>query len=214
MAEAKQSPTASSLILHSPMRYDLLLWLLTFGREARLRESLLRLAHLISGESVLDVGCGTGTLAIGATKQVGSGGRVEGIDASAQMLERACRKARRAGANVSLKNALAESLPFPDAEFDAVLSTVMLHHLSDKIRRQSASEFRRVLKPGGRVLAVDFGATPTQKKGIVAHFHRHGHINLDEMVSLMTTVGLCITEKGDVGIGGLQFVLAPASPRT
>ena len=111
---------------------------------------------------------------------------------------------------VVLKNGLAEALPFPDAHFDVVLSTVMLHHLPSKLRRQCAAEMRRVLKPGGRVLAVDFGTSATQKGGIVAHFHRHGHISLAEIVAILSETGLSIVESGAVGISDLQFVLAAA----
>lgn len=67
---------------------------------------------------------------------------------------------------------------------------------------------RRVLKPGGRVLAVDFGTSPAQTRGIVARFHRHGHVSLAEIVAIVSETGLSIAETGAVGIGDLQFVLA------
>ena len=162
------------------------------------------------GGRVLDVGCGTGTLAIAAKRQVGTIGTVYGVDASPEMLARANKKARKARVEIVLKNGLVESLPFPDAHFDVVLSTVMLHHLPGKLRRQCTGEIRRVLKPGGRVLAVDFGTSPTQKRGIVAHFHRHAHISLAEIVAIFSEAGLSIGESGAVGISDLQFVLAAA----
>jgi hypothetical protein len=89
----------------------------------------------------------------------------------------------------------------------------MLHHLPAKVRCQCASEIRRVLKPGGHVLAVDFVTSPAQKKGMVAHFHRHGHISLSEIAAIFRTDGLSIVESGAVGISGLQFVLAEAPCR-
>ena len=209
-AEAKQTLGTSGLVLHKAALYDLTLWLLSLGRESAFRERVLRLARLSPGEQVLDVGCGTGTLAIAAKRQVGTTGTVYGVDASPEMLARAGKKASKAGVEIVLKNGLVEALPFPDGRFDVVLSTVMLHHLPGKLRRQCAAEIKRVLKPGGRVLAVDFGTSLAQKKGIVAHFHRHGHINLAEIVAIFNETGLDIVESGAAGISDLQFVLATA----
>jgi ubiquinone/menaquinone biosynthesis C-methylase UbiE len=100
-----------------------------------------------------------------------------------------------------------ESLPFCDRTFDVVLSTLMLHHLPGTLRSQCAAEVRRVLKPGGRLLAIDFGTSPGEK-GIVAHFHRHGHINLSEMAAIFRRAGLQISQSGTVGIGDLEYLLA------
>lgn len=126
------------------------------------------------------------------------------------MLARASKKSSKAGVEIVLKNGLAEALPFADAQFDVVLNTVMLHHLPGRLRSRCAAGIQRVLKPGGRVLAVDFGASPAQKRGIVAHFHRHGHISLAEMVAVFSEAGLSIVESGAVGISDLQFVLGTA----
>ncbi|MFN2399897.1 MAG: methyltransferase domain-containing protein [Gemmatimonadaceae bacterium] len=203
----------TGLVIHWAARYDLLIWLVTLGRERKLRESLLRPARLQSGESVLDVGCGTGTLAIAAKRSVGPAGSVHGVDASPAMIARARKKAKKAGAEVIFETGLAESLPFPDARFDVVLSTVMLHHLPRKTRQQGVCEMRRVLKPGGRLLAVDFGGASRNGRGPLAHFHRHGHIEPRELVDLVSHPGLHVLESGALGIWDLQFVLAEA-PRT
>jgi ubiquinone/menaquinone biosynthesis C-methylase UbiE len=98
------------------------------------------------------------------------------------MIVRASRKARKAGLEVLFKNALAEALPFPDAHFDAVLTTLMLHHLPRKARQQCAREIRRVLKPRGRVLAVDFATAARERRRGVGHFHRHGHVDIGEII--------------------------------
>ena len=202
---------ARSAVLHSATGYDLAVWLLTLGRERVFREQVLRLARLQPGEMVLDIGCGTGTLAIAAKRQVGRTGTVYGIDASPEMLARAEQKARKAGVEVVLTNALAQLLPFPAAQFDAVLTSVMLHHLPRKARQRCAAEMRRVLRPGGRVLAVDFGSAVPETKGLLSHFHRHGHIKLPDMMDLLSEAGLNSVGSGAVGFRDLQFVLAKAS---
>ncbi len=204
------TPGTTGIVLHRAFLYDLFVWLVSLGREPAYREKTLDLAGLKRGESVLDIGCGTGTLAIAAKQRVGPAGKVYGVDASPEMLARAGRKANKAGAEVVFKNGIAEGLPFPDGEFDAVLSTVMLHHLGRKARQQCAHEVRRVLKPGGRVLAVDFAKPAQGKKGLLDHFHHHGYVNLHDLVALLTEVGLNTVESGAVGIGDLQFVLASA----
>lgn len=205
----KRVHKSAGLVLHRAAQYDFLLWLLTLGRERAIRERALGLAHLSAGESVLDIGCGTGTLAIAVKQQVGQKGHVSGIDASPEMIARAGKKARKAGLEVDFRSALVESLPFPVGQFDVVLSTLMLHHLPGKLRSQCAVEVRRVLKPGGRVLAIDFGTSPGEK-GIVAHFHRRGHISLAEMSAIFTEAGLDIAQSAPVGIGDIDYVLAIA----
>ena len=202
-------PRTAGLVLHRATAYDFFVWLMTGGREAAMRERILRLARLAPGEAVLDVGCGTGTLAIAAKRQVGAAGKVRGVDASPEMLARAMKKARRAREEVAFMQAPAQALPFPDASFDVALTSVMLHHLPRPARAQCAAEMRRVLKPGGRVLAVDFAMS--QEQGLMAHLHqRHGHVKLDDIVALLGAAGLDVKESGPVGFRSLQFALATA----
>jgi len=206
--------TAGS-VLHGAARYDLTVWLFTLGRERIFREKVVRLARLKAGESVLDVGSGTGTLAIAAKRLVEPQGTVHGIDASPEMIARARKKAMKTGVEVVFENAVAEALPFPDSQFDVVLTSMMLHHLPRKARQQCACEMRRVLKPGGRVLAVDFGGTAPERRSLLEHFHhRHGHVKLHDLVALLTEAGLHVVESGQVGIRDLQFVLASAPERS
>lgn len=201
------SATTAGRVLHWAARYDLLVWLLTHGRPRAFRDKLVDLARLKPGESVLDVGCGTGSLALAAKRRVGSRGKVFAIDPSPEMIARARAKARKAGTDVSFQNAVAETLPFAEAQFDVVLSTLMLHHLPRPARQQFAGEVRRVLSPGGRILVVDF-AQAQQTGNILAHFHRHGHVKPEHMEALLDGAQLHRVEGGAVGISSLQYVLA------
>ena len=204
-----QAPRTTGIVLHSPIFYDLTVWLAFLGKENAFRNKILDLAHLANGQSVLDVGCGTGTLAIAAKRRVGPNGTVHGVDASPEMLTRAQRKAKKAGVEVFLNNSPAEALPFPEGQFDIALNTVMLHHLPQKPRRQCVTEIRRVLKPGGRVLVVDFEGFSDQRRTILSHFHRpHGHVSAREISDLLGQADLKIMESGPLGIRDLQFVLA------
>jgi ubiquinone/menaquinone biosynthesis C-methylase UbiE len=124
------------------------------------------------------------------------------------MIARAARKARRAGLDVAFAEGAAQAIPYAAAQFDVVVSTLMLHHLPREARQASAREMRRVAKPGGRVLVIDFAAPSANRHGLLAHLHRHGHTKLDETVALLGDAGLSVLESGAVGRMGMQFVLA------
>lgn len=125
------------------------------GIGPRFRAETLRHAALKPGEHVLDVGCGTGVLTRLAAQVVGADGEVSGIDPGPAMLAVARREATRAASRAEFRLAAIERLPFPDAMFDLVLSSFMLHHLPPDVKRAGLTEVFRVLKPGGRLLAVD-----------------------------------------------------------
>jgi ubiquinone/menaquinone biosynthesis C-methylase UbiE len=112
------------------------------------------------GARVLDVGCGPGHL---VERLADRGLTVSGIDLDPAMIERA---GRRLGDRAELVAADVASLPFPDASFDLVVSTLSMHHWAD--HRGGLDEIGRVLKPEGRALIFDFGG---------AHVPLHGHVH-------------------------------------
>jgi ubiquinone/menaquinone biosynthesis C-methylase UbiE len=133
--------------------YDALCSSLGIGRSFR-RETL-RLANVATGDQVLDVGCGTGVLTCLAADAVGPSGRATGIDPSAAMIAAARRNAALEGSSAAFRLAAIEALPYADSSFDVVLSSFMLHHLPPEVKRDGLREVYRVLKDGGRLLAVD-----------------------------------------------------------
>src|SRR5438067_6564082 len=123
--------------------------LLSFGQDARWRERLVSLLDAGSDDAVLDVATGTGLVARAIAERYRC--RVVGLDRSADMLGAA---AARDGP-IPLVRARAESLPFPDESFDHLTFTYLMRYVDDPAATLRA--LARVVKPGGRIVALDFG---------------------------------------------------------
>lgn len=140
--------------------YDLLCELMGLGRG--FQRSVLARLGLHGDERLLDVGCGSGTF-LAETLRRYSGVTAVGVDADPEILAIAQRRLRRHRTRASLHIARAEALPFPDASFDAAVSTLTFHHLPTPAKRAALAEVYRVLRPGGRLLLVDFGVRPGRR---------------------------------------------------
>jgi ubiquinone/menaquinone biosynthesis C-methylase UbiE len=168
-------------------RYDLLEWVfdtwLFHGKLQALRERTADLADLRPGDCVLDVGCGTGTLALIAVARVGPGGRVDGIDPGREQVARARAKAARRHLPATFEVGTVEHLPFDSQMFDVALSTIMLHHLPPDVRQQGLAEVARVLKPAGRLVVADFRDPGARSSASQQWVLRHGGVrDLPELV--------------------------------
>ncbi|MFD4326500.1 class I SAM-dependent methyltransferase [Nocardioides sp. NPDC058538] len=180
-------------------------WLLPlydlFTRLARVRalhDRTVELAGISPGQTVLDVGCGTANLSFSVLRAV-PGAVVTGHDPDAGALRIAARKAGRRGVRLSLVQGYADRLLPEDGSVDHVVSSLALHHVDDAGREGFGREAHRILRPGGRVTIVDFGAPDHghgghDHKGHEGHRHRgtnaHTERNLDNgIVSLLTAAG-------------------------
>ena len=125
-------------------------------RERTFKQKLLEQAEIEGALDVLDLGSGTGTLAIWAKQRVPQA-RIRGLDGDPAIIARAVRKASRAGVEVDFDEGLSYELPYPDGSFDRVLSTLFFHHLVRRDKERTISEIARVLRPGGELHVADFG---------------------------------------------------------
>lgn len=153
-ADEADAPTCGMTMNWVAPFYDVYCPAVGLGRG--FRAQTLGHAAIRPGERVLDVGCGTGVLTRLARDAAGANGAAMGIDAAADMIRVAREQARRSGSSAEFKVVAIEALPFPDASFDVVLSSLMLHHLPPDTKRQGLNEVYRVLKPGGRFVIADF----------------------------------------------------------
>jgi ubiquinone/menaquinone biosynthesis C-methylase UbiE len=137
-------------------------------------------ADLDSAQRVLEIGCGTGNLAL-LVKRTHPGLEVTGLDPDPRALARAGRKARRSGLALRLDRGFADQLPYPDASFDRVLSSLMFHHLDAGQRVASLREVLRVLRPGGSLHLMDMSGDGHGLHGLIRRGNAP-HDNLDEII--------------------------------
>jgi demethylmenaquinone methyltransferase/2-methoxy-6-polyprenyl-1,4-benzoquinol methylase len=166
----------NALFDRSAEHYDRACGILSFGSGQSYRRQALDRAGLRAGMHVLDVGTGTGLLAREILHLLGSSGCVVGLDPSWNMMA-----AGRRELNLQFVQGLGERLPFPDALFDFVTMGYALRHVPDL--DQTFAEYRRVLKPGGRLLVLEV-TRPTSPLGLAL-----ARVYFGTVVPLITRIG-------------------------
>ncbi len=176
--------------------YDPLLRL--FGRDALLRRTLIADAEIEPGQRLLDIGCGTGILSV-LLKQVEAEADVRGLDPDPKALARARARAEHAGVAIEFDRGFADQLPYSDASFDRVFSSLMFHHLTPDQKLAALRCVHRVLRPGGTLHLLDFGEADSGLHGLIAHlFHRGEEIegHLEGLIpSLMRDAGFADVDE-------------------
>jgi ubiquinone/menaquinone biosynthesis C-methylase UbiE len=213
-----QQPIDEDQLIKSQMEkmvpsYDSYMKKMTFGREHILREETVNLAQIVPGNSVLEVGCGTGTLTLAAKRQAGPSGKVFGIDIIPGMIEASQHKAAEAKEDITFQLGSIDNIPFPEKHFDVVMCSFMIFHMSETTMRKGIAEIHRVLKPQGRWLVLDL-ALPTQPlQRFIAQRLFGGMLehDLHELLPSMEAAGFSKIEIGQakfrvMGLSVLGFV--------
>lgn len=149
------------------------------------RRTLLDQAALERHHRVLDLGCGTGSLAV-LVKRLYPTVTVIALDPDARALARARAKAGRASVDIRFDRGFADALPYPDDSFDRILSSMMFHHLDEGDRRSMLREARRVLRPGGRLELLDFAGPGSRSQGPLGRLiHAHHRLSGNDEASIL-----------------------------
>jgi ubiquinone/menaquinone biosynthesis C-methylase UbiE len=171
---ARTGPITRGVLVDGRVRaVDTLENILSGGNLDRIIQATLDAADLRSGDRLVDVGCGSGALAMRAAELRPDGttplAEVVGIDATAGMIDLARKRAQEAGSSARFQLGTAEALPFADGSLDALTNSYLFHHLPSDLKREVLLEMWRVLKPGGRLVIADY-ARPVSLFGYIASF--------------------------------------------
>jgi demethylmenaquinone methyltransferase/2-methoxy-6-polyprenyl-1,4-benzoquinol methylase/phosphoethanolamine N-methyltransferase len=206
----EQPPETEGKLIRWAPYYDFAVNLTSLGHARLLRRMTVDNALIKPGDTLLDVGCGTGEVALLA-KTRAKAGKVYGIDPAPEMIAVARNKAARKKLDIDFRVGVIEALPFPDSSMDVVTSSLMMHHLPDDLKRRGLAEIYRVLKPGGRILIADF-LRPTGS--FVNHLfialtrHRGLKNGIEDLSRLLREIGFAQITQADGNVLVIGFVRA------
>ncbi|WP_327407749.1 methyltransferase domain-containing protein [Streptomyces sp. NBC_01281] len=202
LMQGKPRTDTPGVTIATPRSYELFVDVCFAGRRHRLFTRLAELSGARAGDRVLDVGCGTGYLTRRMAVRVGPEGAVTGVDASPPVLDYARRKKQPRGhAPITYKEGIAEALALPDASFDTVVTSLMLHHLPEEVRPAALREMYRVLRPGGRLLVVEFRPPKSRMGRHMVHGgagHAMAHNRVELLDVHIAETGFDANGRGDL----------------
>ena len=152
-------------------KYDVTNQVLSLGVHRYWRSVAVKASGAAAGHAVLDCATGTGDLALAFKRKVGASGQVRGTDFCKEMLGPAPAKAAAAGLQVDFEVADALALPYPDAAYDVTSISFGIRNVDDPTK--CLKEMARVVKPGGRVVVLEFGQPTGLFGGVFRFYSRH-----------------------------------------
>jgi ubiquinone/menaquinone biosynthesis C-methylase UbiE len=194
--------------------YDRWMNFITGGQDKRVRDAVL--GYIEPGDLVLDVGCGTGTLAVKAAQK---GAQVIGIDQSPAMLKLAREKAQASGIEVDFRLAQAQSLDL-EKKFDVMTATFTLSEISPDEAEMIVADLAEHLKPGGKIIVADEARPAKALQRIVSGLQRaivalltfliieERPTRLHDLRALLEATGLAVTDEQFFQGGALRLVVA------
>lgn len=186
------------------------------GGEAAFRRAIVAAADIREGDAVLDVNCGTGTLALCLAAAAGPGGRVAGIDLAERML--AVARSKDPEGRVQFIHANAEEMPFEDSSFDRSTSSLAIHEMNRQGRKNALSEIRRVLRANGLLVVADLRPPDTLLTrlgmGVLRLWETETLTDMwsRDLAREIESAGFHVTSRGEEGRGFLEIITARNLP--